>query len=108
MCALALLGMGLMTITAGNVEEGFERACLTHPDVIVVNDTYRALRRLTRQLREDARTRKASLVVMPRPEPGSIGDADGAYDRIVAQSCAPDVLAFEILEELKARRRRTQ
>jgi hypothetical protein len=106
MCALALLGMGLMTITAGSVEEGFERACLTQPDVIVVNDTHQALRRLTRQLREDARTREASLVVMPRPEPGSKDDADGAYDRIVAPSCAPGVLAFEIVEELKARGQR--
>src|SRR6187397_3655654 len=84
MCALALMGMGLMSITADTVEEGFERACRTHPDVIVFNDTLRSLQRLTRQLREDARTREASLVVMPRPDHGSKSEADGAYDRILA------------------------
>ena len=105
MCALALMGMGLLTITSGNAE-AFERASLIHPDVVVAAGTHDALRRLTRQLREDPRTREARLVVMPGPEPGSQNDADGTYDRLMVPSCPPDVLALRILEVVEAGRRR--
>ena len=103
-CALALMGMGLMTLTAGNAE-AYERASRIHPDVIVAAGTHYTLRNLTRQLRDDPRTREARLVVMPGPEPGSESDADGPYDRLIEPSCPPDVLALEILEALKTGRR---
>ena len=104
-CALALMGMGLMTLTAGNAE-AYERASLIHPDVIVAAGTHYALRNLTRQLRDDPRTREARLVVMPGPEASSESNADGAYDRLIEPNCPPDVLAIEIVEVLRSGRRR--
>ena len=107
LCALALMGMGLMAVTARSAEEGFERACLIHPDVVVLNGTHQAIRRLTRWLREDTRTCEAGLVVVPRTEPASEGDADG-YDRLLPQSCSADALAFDILDVLRERRGRAR
>ena len=104
LCAIALMGMGLIPVTARSPDEGFERACLIHPDVVVVNGTYQDTRRFTRRLRDDVRTREAGLVVVG---PGSEGDADG-YDRLLPQSCPPEALAVDILDVLTARRMRAR
>jgi CheY-like chemotaxis protein len=100
MYAIGLLAMGFQPVTAATAEDGFERACLLKPDVIVADVSVAGMSGLdlTRRLRRDERTRGARIIVLAGHALGGVkpqAEAAGC-DRFLVKPCLPDVLACEI------------
>lgn len=101
MYAFGLLAMGFQPITADTGEDALARASECRPDVVVADIALPGISGLdlARQLRRDARTKDAGIIVLT----GQIGaavrqqaDAVGC-DRFLLKPCMPDALAGEIL-----------
>ena len=104
MYAMGLQALGCRPVTARNADDGFARACDSHPDVIVtdVNLPGTSGLELTRRLRSDARTKHLGIIVLSGHSAGSISREahDAGCDRILVKPCLPDALAVEVREVL--------
>jgi len=94
MYAFGLLAMGFQPVIASTAEDAFSRACQIHPDIVVTDVTLPGLSGLdlTRQLRQDARTRDLRIVVLTAHAGAAMkqqADAAGC-DRFVVKPCMPD------------------
>lgn len=107
MYTVGLLGLGFQPVSATNAEDGFTRACECRPDVIVADMSLPGASGLdlTRQLREDARTKHAGIIVLSGHAVGSVPQEAtlAGCDRFLLKPCLPDVLALEIHELLVSR-----
>lgn len=105
MYAIGLMAMGFSPVVAENADEAFARACRICPDVIVTDVSLPASSRLTlvRRLRDDARTRTASIITIADATTVAQGDHDGGWDRSILKPCPPDVLGGQILALLASR-----
>ena len=107
MYAFGLLAMGFQPVIASTAEDAFSRACQIHPDIVVTDVTLPGLSGLdlTRQLRQDARTRDLRIVVLTAHAEAAmkqLADAAGC-DRFLVKPCMPDALAFTVREVLASR-----
>jgi CheY-like chemotaxis protein len=107
MYAFGLLAMGFQPVTAGTAAEAFGRACTCHPDVVVADVTVSGGSGLdlTRQLRQDARTKDTAIIVLTGQGGASVKReaADAGCDRVLLKPCMPDALAVEIRDVLVTR-----
>jgi len=107
MYTIGLLAMGFQPVTAVTAEDGFERASLLKPDVVVADVSLAGMSGLdlTRRLRLDLRTRDARIIVLTGHAFGRIKDKAEAAgcDRFLVKPCLPDVLALEIRHLLHQR-----
>jgi CheY-like chemotaxis protein len=107
MYAIGLLAMGFEPVTAETAEDGFERACHLHPDVVVADVSLGGTSglELTRRLRSDPRTRDAGIIVLTGHAYDAMKDQARAAgcDRFLIKPCLPDVLALEIRDVLQQR-----
>jgi CheY-like chemotaxis protein len=109
MYAFALLALGFEPVVSQTAEDGFVRACQLHPAVIVTDVTLagRSGIELTRQVRNDDRTRNTGVIVLT----GRVFDSietearDAGCDRFLRKPCLPDALALAILDVISARHR---
>src|SRR5688572_2586099 len=108
MYAEALGFMGFQPITEATGEDGFERACDLHPEVVVADVMLPGISglELTRRLRDDDRTKGAAIIVLTGRTFGSDEQQATAAgcDRFLLKPCLPDELAQEIRSVLSARR----
>ena len=107
MYAIGLLGMGFQPFTAGNAEEAYARARDLHPHVVVAEVALPGCSglELARQLREDAETSNAAIIVLTGRAVASVKRqaAEAGCDRFLVKPCMPDTLAVEIRDVLARR-----
>ena len=108
MYTVSLLLMGFQAVSALNAEDGFTRACESHPDVVVTDMTLAGASGLDlmRRLRDDARTKDAGMILLTGHAAGSTGQEanDAGCDRVVLKPCLPEDLAVQIRALIVARR----
>ena len=102
MYAISLLAMGFEPVTAETADEAFYDACLLQPDVIVADVRLARDMDLMQQLRGDARTSAARIIVLTSEPSAVLKDSAAAAgcDRYLVKPCLPDILALEVQELL--------
>jgi CheY-like chemotaxis protein len=106
MYVFGLLAIGFQPVTAFSIEEALMRARHVRPDAVVADMMRSASSAvdLTRQLRAEAVTRDAAILILTdRPGPTGPSAFGAGCDRIVLKPCYPDALALAIQEALAAR-----
>jgi len=107
MYAMYLRVEGFHPLSASNADEGFARACVCHPDVIVADlwlPDGSGLE-LTRRLRADRRTTDVGIIMLTADAGGPVQEQAIAAgcDRFLVKPCVPDALALEIRKVLHDR-----
>jgi DNA-binding response OmpR family regulator len=104
MYALGLSMMEFQPVTATTVDEGFERACTCHPQVIDA-DLAMAVRSgfdFIHRLRHDARTQDIPIIVLTGLTLASVRQhaREAGCTRFLVKPCLPAALAGEIRDVL--------
>jgi DNA-binding response OmpR family regulator len=110
MYAIFLLGRRFLAVTARTAQDGFNRACVVRPDIVIadmlLSDTSGL--ELTRRLRSDTRTKDAGIIVVAGHAVGSVREEanEAGCDRFLLKPVLPDVLDVEVVNLLRQRRGR--
>jgi DNA-binding response OmpR family regulator len=107
MYTVALSIMGFEAVAAANAEEAFGQARAVRPDAIVTDVTLPGLSGLdlARQLRGDARTADAGIILLSGhcSESKQQRAREAGCDRYLVKPCLPDTLVLEIRSVLASR-----
>lgn len=106
MYVFGLLAIGFHPVTASTADEALMRARQCRPDAVVADITRPGSSAvdLTRQLRADALTRDAAILILTdQPATTEQSAFEAGCDRIVLKPCYPDALALVIRGALAAR-----